>query len=179
MKITKSTKILNLFILPDWARWVASVSFGQEMKIQIASLKYPRWNMSYYPVFLSSDNTPLYPFPKDLGEAANDHRRWDSCPEKIWYRSDNSEFIFESYDEGDHPRPPHSARYRICPPNYLCELIEGKTGDYSLDLGATPRLSNLQDQLQSAFVELLPGVTDIIFSKAPPGVPPWPVEKRK
>ena len=135
--------------------------------------------MSFYPVFIGSSNSPLFPFPQDLEEASRDGRLWHCCPEILWYSADLSKIIFEDYDEGDHPRPAHSARYQVSAPNFQCSLIEEKTGDYSQDGGSQPRLSTLQGDFHSQNIQLLPGHESVILSRVPPISPPWPVETRK
>lgn len=170
----KSLKPLFLFNLPDWARWHAWVELSANLKIQILSLKFPRWDASFYPIFLNQNNEPFYALPDDLSLVAKDGRLWYCCPEEIYFSKASSRVIIDNLIEGDHPLPQIAERQIISMPDFIAKTAESHRGDYEKDGGTIPRLSKLSEDFKSQKV--------YFFNQAPARISaptPWGIEKPK
>ncbi len=176
--MTETLKPLQIFELPDWAKWFAWIEVNPQLKIQIISLKYPRWDHSFYPIFLNQENKALFELPKDLGAAVSDGRIWRSFPEIVYFSEEKLQIVTDIYIEGDHPRPAFSIRRIISPPTYMAEDVESFSASYGADGrdragDIPPRLSALSSDFKECVVH--------VFGCPPrasrPLVPPWPIEK--
>lgn len=134
---------LLLFTLPDWARWHAFVELDTNFKIQVASLKFPRWDASFYPVYLDQNNKPLLNFPESLTRAEKEGIIWYSCPLKLTYSSQSKQIIIDNYIESDHPRPAISERQIISLTDFKAKMTEHIVGDFKNNNGALQRLPEL------------------------------------
>lgn len=131
--------------LPDWAKWHASVELSPEPKILILNLKHPRWDHSFYPVFVERGDRPLWAMPSTLSLVASEGRLWFSCPKQIYFSEKTSEVVVETVFEGDHPRPPAASRQLFSPPEFKAKVTESLVGDFERGGGMTPSLSKLSD----------------------------------
>lgn len=148
-----SIEPLPIFQLPDWAQWFAWAELSLDLKVQILSLKYPRWGSSFYPIFLDRENQPLFDLPKNLSAAASDGRIWQSCPSRLKYSSRTSQIVLDQNYEGEHPRPAAASRLLISPPHFKVEIIESHSANYGSKLNdpagdIVPQLSVLTPDFQ-------------------------------
>lgn len=112
-----------LIDLPEGARWHASVKLDEKHDLFIASLKYPRWDFSFYP-FILEKGKPLFEFPKDLQAAADDGRRWQSCPKQIQYNSNTMEIVVDTYISSESPASAVSERQVGRAPDFRFKIAE-------------------------------------------------------
>jgi len=150
-----SSLLKNPFDLPDWARWHAIVDLTTDLQIQIAALKFPRWEASFYPVFIGKENKPIFEFPLSLSQASKDGRIWNCCPSFVWFSEASLQIAVDTYIDGAHPMPPVAERQLVSAPDFNAPIVESKRRNYEEGGGILPRLSELSGTFQKRSVVFL------------------------
>lgn len=176
--MSNSRKPLQLFELPDWARWFAWIELSPKLKVQVLSLKFPRWGIKFYPIFLNQDHLPLFKLPRDLSEVAKDERVWSACPPVVFYSDKTSQVVVDTLWEGDHPRPAGAERQLVSPPDFTATTVESLCSSYGenyMDAAGdvVPKLPALGPDFQERKVDFFED--DLQPVKAEPAS--WPIEK--
>lgn len=135
---------IQVFPLPEWAKWWGLIEFNLDLKVQLVALKYPTWEASYYPVYLDKDNRPLFSFPKTIDEMSKDERRWWCCPDRVSFSPKTRQIAIDHYVEEDYPRPYIAERQLASPPQYFAistDSIRVNPKEFDNVLESLPKLS--------------------------------------